>query len=158
MALWTCQHLHWNWYYLYLPSKNIQFPKFYCWKSNNSLDHWEDYVYLRDLFLSNWFLFSTFSWGNTMKIPNISRGCFTKQPPSPRPILAIAAWSFSQNSKKTGPANFSLFRPLQCLAFWKLIQKNTWNTFTVTLRKDSNEKRWVNFVTILYYQYIYTTT
>ena len=121
MALWTCQHLHWNWYYLYLPSKNIQFPKFYYWKSNNSLDHWEDNVYLQDLFLSNWFLFSTFSWQNTMKIPKIFRG-FTPNPtrlcpgppggltvpPIPQLIIATAARSFSQIVKKTNQLIFSI--------------------------------------------------
>ena len=122
MVLWRCQHLHWNWYYLYLPSKNIQFPKFYCWKSNNSLDHWEDDVYLWDLFLSNWFLFSTFSWGNA-KIPKIFQG-FPQTPPrlcpgptggahstlpNPQLIIAIAAQSFSQNSKKNDQLIFPYF-------------------------------------------------
>ena len=123
MVLWRCQHLHWNWCYLYLPSKNIQFPKSYCWKSNNSLDHWEDSVYLRDLFLTNWFLFSTFSWGNTMKIPKNFLGLFPKPHqgsaldplegsqhlPNPQLIIAIAAWLFSWNSKKNRPANFPYF-------------------------------------------------
>ena len=80
MALWRCQHLHWNWYYLYLPSKYIQFLKFYCWKSNNSLDHWENDVYMQDPFLSNWFLFGTFSWGKTMKIPKNFLGLCPKPP------------------------------------------------------------------------------
>ena len=128
MALWRCQPLHWNWYYLYLPSKNIQFLKFYCWKSNNSFDHWEDDVYLQDLFLSNWFLLSTFSWGNTMKIPNIFWGFApnptnalpwirwvgSQCPRNPKLIIAIAAQLFTQNSKKNWPANFSLFRTLIC--------------------------------------------
>ena len=114
MALWRFQHLHWNWY-LYLPLKNIQFPKFYCWKSNNSLDHWEDNVYLRDLFLSNWFLFSTFSWENTMKIPNIFSGFCPKphqglQHPPPNPQLISD--HFLKIVKKNRPGNFSLFRPL----------------------------------------------
>ena len=94
MALWRCQRLHWNWYDLYLPSKNIHFLKFYCWKSNSSLHHWEDNVYLRDLFLSNWCLFSTFSWGNTMKTPNIFRG-FT---PNPTRTLSWTRWGGSQSS------------------------------------------------------------
>ena len=34
------------------------------------------------------------------------------EPPTPHLIIAIAARSFSQNSKKTRPVNFSLFRPL----------------------------------------------
>ena len=34
------------------------------------------------------------------------------RPPNPQLIIAIAARSFSQNSKKNRPANFSLFRPL----------------------------------------------
>ena len=123
MALWRCQRLHWNWYYLYLPSKNIQFPKFYCWKSNNSLDHWEDDVYLWDLFLSNWFLFSTFSRGNTMKIPNIFWGFApnptralpwthwgdSQCPTIPQLIIAIAAQPLSQNSKKNNQLTFPYF-------------------------------------------------
>ena len=39
-------------------------------------------------------------------------GGLTALPPNPQQIIAIAARSFSQNSKKTRPANFSLFRPL----------------------------------------------
>ena len=104
----------------------IQFSKFYCWKSNNSLDHWEDDVYLQDLFLSNWFLSSTFSWGNTMNIPKIFWG-FALNPtralpwthwggahssPKPLLIIAITVPTFSEKSKKKRPANFSLFRPL----------------------------------------------
>ena len=82
------------------------------WKSNNSFDHWEENVYFWDLFLSNWFLFSTFSWRNTVKIPLGAHS--TSSPPFPNPqlIIVIAARLFSQNSKKKQPANFSLFRPL----------------------------------------------
>ena len=129
MVLWRCQHLHWNWYYLYLPSKNIQFPKFYCWKSNNSLDHWEDNVYLQNLFLSNWFLFSTFSWQNTMKIPKISQG-FKSNPtrllpwttwgahsaPNPPADYSNCCAIIFSNSKKNRPANFFLFWPLMVVA------------------------------------------
>ena len=32
---------------------------------------------------------------------------------NPQLIIAIAAWSFSQNSKKKQTANFSLFQPLK---------------------------------------------
>ena len=101
MALWRCQRLHWNWYYLYFPSKNIQFPKFYCWKSNNSPDHWEDDVYLRDLYLSNWFLFSTFSWGKTMKIQNIFWGF------APNPNWALPWTHWGAHSSPKPPAGYS---------------------------------------------------
>ena len=125
-TLWRCQPLHWNWYYLYLPSENIQFPKFYYWKSNDSLDHWEDDVYLRDFFLSNWFFLAHFHEGIQWKSPKFS-GTFPQTPPElwPGPagwltapprnsqlIIAIAARLFSQNSIKNWPPNFSLFRPL----------------------------------------------
>ena len=119
MAIWRCQRLHWNWYYLYLPSRNIQFSKFYCWKSNNSLNHWEDDVYLRDLFLPHWFLLSTFSWIQ-WKCQKFSEDLLPRtrwgarsSPPNSQPIIAIAARSFTQNSKKTRTTNFSLFRPLK---------------------------------------------
>ena len=151
MVLWRCQRLHWNWYYLYLPPKNIQFPKFYCWKSNTSLDHWEDDVHLQDLFLSNWFLFSTFSCGNTMKISKILWG-FTPAPTralpwthwrgahsAPHPtnlqlIIAIAAPLFSENGKKK---NDQLIFPYfdHCLgeskftrANWALGPTHSWRT------------------------------
>ena len=61
-----------------------------------------------------------------MKIPKISWGFAPKlhqdsvldplgahsAPQNLQLIIAIAAQSFSENSKKTRPANFSLFRPL----------------------------------------------
>ena len=52
------------------------------------------------------------------KIPNSTRAmpwtCWGgwQRPPNPHLIIAIAAWSFSQNSIKNQPPNFSLFRPL----------------------------------------------
>ena len=78
-------------------SKSFQLPKFHCWKSNNRLDHWEDDVYLRDLFFSNWFLFSTFLWGNTMEIPNI----FWVFPPNPTRALPWIPLGGSQCSPQT---------------------------------------------------------
>ena len=72
----------------------------------NSLDYWEDDAYLQDSFVSNWFLFSTFSWGNTMKIQKIFQGSAldllggSQCPPNPQLIIAIFVQSFSQNSKK----------------------------------------------------------
>ena len=124
MVLWRCQHLHWNRYYRYPPFKNIQFPDFYCWISNNNLDHWEDNVYLQDLFLSNWFLFSTFSWGNIYNenpkiflvlCPKPHQGSAldllggSQHSPNPQLIIVIAARSFSQNSKKTDQLIFPCF-------------------------------------------------
>ena len=105
----------------------------------NSLDYWEDDAYLQDLFVSNWFLFSTFSWGNTMKIQNIFWG-FAPNPPAlcpgptggltstlkaPADYSNCCAIAFKKNEKNR-PANFSLFWPLKTHinGWWSNYTKN----------------------------------
>ena len=55
-------------------------------------------------------------------------------PETPQLIIAIAVRSFSENSKKTQPANFSLFQPLV-----GLILKSCWYNLYVNPADLSND-------------------